>query len=44
MGNCSGIFGNCTGEGDAQQNAVKRVDSQHMAQALKANEAARMTG
>ena len=36
MGNCSGLFANCTGE--ETQNAVRRIDAENMRAALRANE------
>ena len=44
MGNCSGLFTNCTGDADTSQNAVRRIDADRMAQALKANEMANVNG
>jgi len=44
MGNCSGLFANCTGENETSQNAVRRIDADRMAQALKANEQDRVYG
>ena len=43
MGNCSGIFANCTGEDNAS-NAVRRIDADKMAAALRANEQDRAAG
>lgn len=38
MGNCSGLFANCNGEGDTTKNAVKRIDPDRMKQAMRENE------
>ena len=43
MGNCSGLFANCTGE-EASQNAVRRIDADKIAQAMRANEVDRING
>ena len=43
MGNCSGLFANCTGE-DAAQNAVRRIDADKIAAAVRANELDRING
>ena len=43
MGNCSGLFANCTGE-DAAQNAVRRIDASKMSDAIRANELDRVAG
>ena len=37
MGNCSGIFANCTGE-DNSSNSVRRIDAAEMKRALAQNE------
>lgn len=37
MGNCSGIFANCTGEDNAS-NSVRRIDAAEMKRALAQNE------
>ena len=37
MGNCSGIFANCTGE-DQANNSVRRIDAAEMKRALAHNE------
>ena len=44
MGNCSGLFANCTGETDANSKAVRKIDTDKMKQALAANEADRAAG
>ena len=43
MGNCSGLFANCTGE-DAAQNAVRRIDADKIKEAVRANELDRTNG
>lgn len=43
MGNCSGLFANCTGEA-GDQNAVRRIDQDKMAMALAANREAAAQG
>ena len=40
MGNCSGLFANCTGE----ENAVRRIDADKIAAAVRANEIDRANG
>lgn len=44
MGNCSGLFANCTGQDSETQNAVRKIDKNDMAAALEANEKERLQG
>ena len=36
MGNCSGLFANCTGE-DTANNAVRKIDTDALAKAVRQN-------
>ena len=42
MGNCSGLFADCTGQGNDQ--AVRKIDENSMKAALAANKEAQLHG
>ena len=43
MGNCSGLFANCSGE-DAAPNAVRKIDTDALAAAIRRNNQEQLDG
>ena len=43
MGNCSGLFANCTGE-DTANNAVRKIDTDALAKAVRQNKQDQLDG
>ena len=41
MGNCSGLFANCT---DAEGDHIRKIDHESMKMAVKANQEAKLAG